>query len=558
MKKFTFTSFLLLFFIPVFCQWNNNPSVNNLIANTPEFDDEPTIITDGSNGSIIIYSDNNSKIYAQKITTAGVLSWGSTSSPILVCSAANQRYDVKAISDGSGGAFICWSDYRFNADMGELFIQHINSSGTSLWTANGVRVTNSNAVDDYEGSLCSDGAGGILVGWNGDNFVSNVQLYAQRFNSAGIPQWAANGVQVCTAAGFRIGNNIISDGSNGAIFSFLDTRNDPHGTDYPYLDSMDVVNMDMYGQRVSGTGALLWTANGAPICTAAGNQEGYREITYTISDGSGGIIALFDDGRNPVPDINGNATNSDVYAQRLNSSGVAQWTLNGIPLTTAAGLQFASGIIPDGSGGFVAVWDDYTTNIPVSQRVNSAGAIQWAVNGVQVAAATDNSSYPSIVADGLGNYIYSYYVNDMGSTLVKAQKLNGSAVKQWAASGAIVCNAPTAYPGSPVLVSSDNGAVIASWLDYRNISVTGSDIYASKILSDGSLAGAAPTNYTTAANGNWNNPATWTGSVVPPAGAVVIIRHTVSVNVNASCYSVQLDAPGAVTVNAGILFTVTH
>ena len=50
--------------------------------------------------------------------------------------------------------------------------------------------------------------------------------------------------------------------------------------------------------------------------------------------------------------------------------------------------------------------------------------------------------------------------------------------------------------------------------------------------------------YETTQNGNWNTPATWLGGIVPPASARVIIKHSVSVTVPASCFSLLVIAPG--------------
>jgi hypothetical protein len=47
-----------------------------------------------------------------------------------------------------------------------------------------------------------------------------------------------------------------------------------------------------------------------------------------VSDNAGGAIIAWRDTR---------SVNWDVYAQRVNASGVAQWTANGVPLCAATG-----------------------------------------------------------------------------------------------------------------------------------------------------------------------------------------------------------------------------
>ena len=65
-------------------------------------------------------------------------------------------------------------------------------------------------------------------------------------------------------------------------------------------------------------------------------------------------------------------------------------------------------------------------------------------------------------------------------------------------------------------------------------------------------------------SGNWNNPATWVGGVVPTAGDIVTIAdgHTVTVTANAACSSVNIGKGpftqnSTLTINTGILLTVS-
>jgi parallel beta-helix repeat protein len=63
--------------------------------------------------------------------------------------------------------------------------------------------------------------------------------------------------------------------------------------------------------------------------------------------------------------------------------------------------------------------------------------------------------------------------------------------------------------------------------------------------------------FTTVANGNWNNPATWSGGVLPTSTAACIVKHNVTVTANASCKSITVDPPnGKVLVNTCVNLTV--
>ncbi len=64
--------------------------------------------------------------------------------------------------------------------------------------------------------------------------------------------------------------------------------------------------------------------------------------------------------------------------------------------------------------------------------------------------------------------------------------------------------------------------------------------------------------YISKQNGNWNNPSTWEANAVPPSDAKVIVRHNVTVTANATCYSLDTQGGGQVTVNTGIGLTVVN
>ncbi len=58
--------------------------------------------------------------------------------------------------------------------------------------------------------------------------------------------------------------------------------------------------------------------------------------------------------------------------------------------------------------------------------------------------------------------------------------------------------------------------------------------------------------------GKWHDPTTWLGGVVPPQDARVTVRHTVAVEQDVRCFSIQVQQGGNVSVNPGIKFEVVN
>jgi hypothetical protein len=481
-KVFLFSLIFLMSFSLSNAQWSIDSFENNPVCTAVGDQDFPQIVNDGSGGTIITWRDyrNGSlpDIYAQRINSSGEAEW--TSDGVPVCTAAGNQSANKIINDGVGGSIITWVDHR-NGSPSDIYAQKINSLGEIQWISNGVPVCT--AVDNQFGcQIVNDGSGGAIITWYDRRNGIDYDVYAQKINSLGEAEWTSNGVPVCTAANIQWINQIINDGSGGAIITWSDARN---GTDY-----------DMYAQRINSSGLVQWTNNGVPLCIATGNQSDPQ----LVSDGSGGAIISWQD-------IRGN--DWDIYAQRISSSGLVQWTNGGVPVCTVAGHQFDLQLVNDGSGGVIITWNDDRNggNNPdiFAQRISSFGESQWTNNGIPVYIAAglsslleiasdvlgDVPSLPQIVSDGLGGAIITWYDyrNGNNNANIYAQKINSSGEIQWTNNGIPVCTAVD-YQFDPQIVSDGSGGAIITWYDNRNGS--NRDIYVQKIDVFGYLGIANP------------------------------------------------------------------
>lgn len=380
-----------------------------------------------------------------------------------VSSAVNNQTVPVMTTDGSGGTIIVWQDKH--SGKNEIYAQRMNSDGNALWTTDGIAI----CVQDsnYNPMIISDGIGGAIIGWQSYRGSSTADIYAQRVNSSGAVQWTLNGVPVCVVVFEQDTIQMISDGLGGAIFTWQDYRGN---TGLP----------DIYAQRVSPVGVMLWTANGVAVCNQAASQRGPR----ISADGSGGAFITWFDNR---------AGNYDIYTQRVGAAGAVQWTTNGVATCTMATDQLKPDICTDGAGGIIVTWTDYrsTNNFDIyAQRVGPSGAVVWVVDG---AVMNNNVAYdqidPKIVSDGLGGGIISWTDKRTGTTNdIYAQRVNSTGAVQWTATGIIICTASGDQIKSQIVSDGNNGAYIV-WEDHRNAG--NSDIYAQRIASNAAINWAA-------------------------------------------------------------------
>jgi hypothetical protein len=350
--------------------------------------DEPKIISDGVGGAIITWTDyrngSNNDIYAQRINGAGVVQWQANGVPIHT--GARTQWWPAIVSDGASGAIITWEDVEA-FDSEDIYAQRIDSAGVLLWATDGIPICTESAGQEQPAAI-SDGVGGAIIIWTDERTGGNNiwDIYAQRINAAGVVQWTMNGVPICTAVNPQSNPAIVTNGSNGAIIAWADQRN--------------LNNPDIYAQQISGTGITQWAADGVVISSATNLQTNHK----IVSDGENGAIIAWEDLRNGY-------LNSDIYTQRINASGLVQWDVDGVPLCTEVQLQSEPMIVSDGANGAIVSWRD--DRLPINsdiyaQRINNTGIVQWMTNGVVISSATGYQTQIAIVSDDAGGAILSW------------------------------------------------------------------------------------------------------------------------------------------------------
>ena len=443
-------------------QWTANGVVVSGALNNQT---APQSLYDGAGGAYITGADArgaDSDIYAHRITGQSFLPWSPPQNGTAVRTAHNDQTDPRIISDGVGGAIIVWVEERNNGST-DIYAQRIDASGVMQWGVNAIVVCSAQH-DQQSPNAVPDGSGGAIITWQdargGSTAVADI--YAQRLNSGGGAAWTSDGVPVCVAADQQSVPVIVTDGAGGAIIAWSDRRS---GT-----------NRDIYARRVNSAGTLQWTADGNGVCTAASEQD----MPAITTDGAGGAILTWTDARDGF---------TDIYVQRLNGAGTAQWTADGIKTCGAAFAQSDPQIISDTSGGAILVWGDArdsgtTGDDTYAQRINSAGAAQWTADGIIVCNAANQQVFARMTPSGSGGAIVAWMDTRSGGLNydIYAQRINANGTQQWAANGVALCAAPNGQ-FSPTVASDGFGGAIVAWHDVR--SGTHTDIYANRITQSG-------------------------------------------------------------------------
>lgn len=350
-----------------------------------------------------------------------------------VCVYNSTKTSQKVTPDGSGGAFVVWSERRVGND--DIYIQRIDPAGSILWAAEGVLASTS-TLHDAMPRVISDGVGGAIVAWGGSD-----RVMAQRLDPDGTRLWTDEGVLLATGLYARTPYPI-SDGKGGAIIAW----------------EVGYGNHNIYAQRVRADGVTLWGSGGTPVCTDGSHQKSPK----TVVDGCGGAIIIWGDERP--------ALRSDIYAQRVDSTGACMWAADGIAVASEYDNEDQHDAVSDMAGGAIVCWHWGDGSAPsrdvYAQRIDGSGARLWDVHGVEVCADTMGQERPRLATDGAGGAIITWYDYRDFNYDIYAQKLSASGVPQWTVGGVPVCTKEHMQTIVEIAPNGTGGAALV-WVDYR-------------------------------------------------------------------------------------------
>lgn len=299
----------------------------------------PQLVSDHSGGAIILWTDDrngvfNFDLYAQRIDASGTMLWDAAGVP--VCTAPNGQYAAQIVTDGSNGAIVVWADGRresgpFAQDTLQVYAQRIDSGGNTAWTENGVAAAPDAPPFQTDPLAVPGGTGDVIVSWIDAELDPDTDIFAQRIDPSGTLQWGDGAAAICVQGMEQYAHRIASNGAGGAIISWADTRTSALGC-------------DMYAQNIDASGTPLWTANGIPvICTPTFDQR----VPQMISDGAGGAIFAWQDTRNGgVGDIYGQRIDP-AGEPRWESDGqrISSATGDQLNVVLVSDLHFVSGAL---------------------------------------------------------------------------------------------------------------------------------------------------------------------------------------------------------------------
>jgi hypothetical protein len=181
---------------------------------------------------------------------------------------------------------------------------------------------------------------------------------------------------------------------------------------------------DLFVNKLAGV-------DGSPAGSPFGGVRGVQVSTNTVAPGGFNQYEMVPDGGTGVvlAFLEGTASAAGrVIAQRLDAAGAKQWGSGGKTITSATQDAKSKGnirVVSDGAGGWFVAWLESraVTNTPevYCQRLDSSGNALWTADGVQIATGVTGRTMLHLMADGVGGAWLSW----IDSTTVKAMRTDG-------------------------------------------------------------------------------------------------------------------------------------
>ena len=304
--------------------WGADPII--YASGTNENYTYPAVIP-SDNGSVIVVHTGYTgpfyaavvHIYAQKFDTDGNPVWANPGGVAIQDRGGIPFYvHPMVISDNSNGVFVTWYDDWDSNNLFSSFAQHITSTGTVMFPANGAEVsTNTTMHHLYPTLAYNSGADELYCFWLEETSLQdNFAVYGQKFDASGNRLWNSNGVAFTSM-------------TQNAMFQPHALPTDTSVFVIYIQGNQSGVNQGVYSFMSNSAGDLVW--NPAIVTMSDPTPDKLHAVSTIWTDDIAKFV--WEDTRND---------GGGIYAQNINPNGELGNIVVPVELTSFTGVQNGS------------------------------------------------------------------------------------------------------------------------------------------------------------------------------------------------------------------------
>ncbi len=355
-----------------------------------------------------------------------------------------------------GCVIALWEDTE--AGDTDIWAQKLNPSGVPQWTEPRIIVSAPGLQEIGACVQTSDNNFVVLYAQSGRDIVQGVRV--QKFSSNGQPLWGENGVQISSGSGAFVETSLVPN-TIGGVYAV-------YGRNYGFHD--------VIGQNLDSFGNQLWTAGGIVLASHANSIN----LDAAVSDGEGGLI------------VNVNKPQGSIrYTEltRFSPQGTVIGNNPMLPQSAFPGLRYS--ILRDASGEYV-LWNVNTNangGLILQRMDNSGNLLLPAPVTVSLSANTGGMNPPLLKPVSDGGLMFGY--EDTSGYLdvyLKVLRLDADYAPLWGPAGVQIASgaSDTWVFRNLRLAVTDGGA---AWLSFvqNNADDTAQELKTQYVSASGNL-----------------------------------------------------------------------
>ncbi len=197
------------------------------------------------------------------------------------------------------------------------------------------------------------------------------------------PTIRGESVRVADGSGTEALEDYAADGFGGMLVVWVDERD------------LEESQRDIYAQRIDANGTEMWAPDGVSMC----NQFAHQEQPRIISDGVGGVIAVWQDAR---------TGETRLWGDRLDGFGLPQWSAsNGMDISGQTFTPYNWSVITNGASGAHVIWRGESWSVS-NQIIAGNGATLFGFGGSQLFSFLHWENEFKVCSDAFGGFWLTY------------------------------------------------------------------------------------------------------------------------------------------------------